>query len=161
MQYDLAVRLLAVVFAIAACAPPIDGPAERARVADRDDSAALAAELAALPGATSAHVVLHRPARDPFTLATSPASAAVLVIVDDRANVAEIEATTRRLVRAAAPEITSPVVAVMVGVHRPDVARVGPFTVEAGSKHLLQAVLVGALALVAALASYVALRARQ
>jgi type III secretory pathway lipoprotein EscJ len=153
--------MFALAFVVVACAPPVDGPAERARTADAQDGAALERALAALPGATSAHAVLHRGFHDPLAGTDAPASAAVLVVVDDRANVSDVEAAAKRLVHAAAPDIAAPEVIVAVGAHRPELARVGPFTVDARSKRLLAGVLVAGLALVAALAGYVALRARQ
>jgi hypothetical protein len=101
---------------VAACAPTVDGPAEHARAIDRRDADALEARLAALPGATSAHVVVHRPFRDPLVAAATPtpASAAILVVADARADHAAIAAAAARLAPA---EIARPEIAVMTAPH--------------------------------------------
>ncbi len=153
-------RVIAVVI-LASCAPTIDGPLAQQRAIDRDDADRLAAQLQTLPGAVSASVTLHRPARDPLVLMPpSPASAAVLLVVDDRADRAAVTRSASALVHAAAPEIASPIVLVEVGAIRPVLAKVGPFTVEAGSRGALRGVLVIALALIAALAGWLAVRER-
>jgi len=146
--------------ALIGCAPTVDGPVERQRAADLADGDRLALELAALPGAISAHATLRRPVADPLALAPpSPAGAAVLVVIDDRADRAATARDARALVRAAAPEIAAPEIVVEVGAPRAELAKVGPFTVEAGSRGLLRGVLGALLAAIAALAGYVALSA--
>jgi type III secretory pathway lipoprotein EscJ len=153
---------LVVVLAIGACAPSVDGPLERQRITDREDADRLAGQLATLPGAVSASVTLHRPTRDPLAVTPpSPASAAALVVVDDRTDRAAITQSATALLHAAAPEITAPVVLVEVGAIRPVLAKVGPFTVEAASRGPLRAALAIALALVAALAGWIAVRERR
>ena len=141
-----------------ACAPVVDGPAERARAADVVDGDRLGAALGALPGALSAHATLHHAFRDPLTGASSPPSAAVLVVVDDRADRAATLDAATALVRATAPDIASPTVLVEVGAARPVLAAVGPFTVERRSRTALVATLAAALALIAALALALARR---
>ena len=149
-----------VLAVLIACAPTVDGPVERQRAAAVADGDRLALELAALPGALSAHATLHRPIADPLALAPpSPAGAAVLVVIDDRADRAATGRAARALVRAAAPEIAAPEIVVEVGAPRAELATVGPFTVEAGSRDLLRAALGALLAVIAALAGYVALSA--
>jgi len=146
------------------CAPTVDTVADRQRAVDRDDGAQLAAQLTALPGAVSAQVTLRRPVAEP--LAPSPpvspsASAAILIIVDDRADRAAIAAAARQLARGAAPELADPQIVVEVGAHRAELARVGPFSVEDSSRRALIATLAAALALIAGLALAVAAYARR
>ena len=152
--------MLGVVVIAAACAPTIEGPVERQRSADRADSDRLAAQLAALPGAVRAEVTLHRPVTDPLTDATTPPSAAVVVIVDDQADRRTITRSAIALVRGTAPEIPEPEIVVELGATRPVLASVGPFTVEARSKQSLVGLLAAAFALVAALAGWIAWRER-
>lgn len=144
---------------LAACAPAIDGPVERQRATDREDGDRLAAQLAQLPGAVRAEVTLRRATRDPLGVtAPTAATAAVLVIVDDRADRAAITRSATTLAHATAPEIPAPAILVEVGAHRPTLARVGPFSVEAGSRGPLRALLATTLALIAALAGWIAVR---
>jgi len=151
-----------VLTALAACAPTVDGPAERQRTVDREDADRLAAQLAALPGAVSASATLHRSVRDPLAVTPpSPSSAAVLIVVDDRADRTAITRSASELTRATAPEIERPVILVEVGAVRPTLAKVGPFTVEASSRGPLRAALAIALVLVAALAGWIAITARR
>lgn len=154
-------RALLVVVACVACAPQIDGPIERQRAIDRDDSTRLAAQLAQLPGAVRAEVTLHRPAVDPLTEAATPASAAVLVVVDDKADRRAIQSSAIALVRGTAPEIGEPAIVVELGAVRPELARVGPFTVEARAKPRIVATFAIALALIALLAGVIAWRERE
>jgi len=147
---------------LAGCAPTVAGPAERQRTVDREDADRLAAQLQTLPGAVTASVTLHRSVEDPLAVAApSPSSAAVLVIVDDRADRAATLRAATDLTRAAAPEIERPVILVEVGAIRPTLAKVGPFTVEAASRGPLRAALAIALLVVAALAGWIALRERR
>ena len=169
-------RLLAFAIALAACAPTVDGPAERQRALDREDGARLAVQLSALPGVLRAEAVIRRPARDPFARApaasvmvsvtasaAASATASVVVTVDDLADRAAIAAAARTLAAALAPG-AAPAIVVEVGAIRPRLAKVGPFTVEAGSRAPLRAALAAALALIAALAGWIgraALRQRR
>jgi hypothetical protein len=153
-------RGLVLVAVLASCAPSVDGPVQQQAADDRADSARLTAQLAALPGVVRAEVILHRPARDPLSLAApAPPASSIVVIVDDRADRAKIEATARSLARALAPA-TDPTVVVDVGAHRAELAKVGPFSVEASSKSALKGTLAIALGLIATLAAYIAWRAR-
>ena len=145
---------------LVACAPQIDGPIDRQRAIDRDDSTRLAAQLAQLPGAVRADVALHRPAYDPLTGAATPASAAVLVVVDDVADRTAIKRSAIALVHGSAPEIAEPSIVVELGARRPVLARVGPFSVTAGTRPALVATLATACALVALLAAWIAWRER-
>ncbi len=146
---------------LVACAPTVETPAERQRAIDRADGDRLAAQLAALPGVVRADVALHRAVRDPLaTTEPSPATSAVVVIVDDRADRTRIDAGARALAKATAPDI-EPTVVVEVGAVRPHLARVGPFSVEESSKAPLKATLAVALALIAALAGWIAWTARR
>jgi type III secretory pathway lipoprotein EscJ len=154
------VRVALMIVAIVACAPQIDGPIERQRVIDRGDSDRLAAQLAALPGAVRAEVTLHRPVIDPLSEAGAPGSAAVLIVIDDRADRAAITRSAIALVRGTAPEIHEPSIVVELGAVRPELARVGPFSVEASSKPRLVAALAIALLLIVLLAGVVAWRER-
>jgi len=156
-----ALGIVLALVAWAACAPTVTGPSDHQRSIDREDADRLAAQLAALPGAITAHATLHRSVRDPLAVTpASPSSAAVLVIVDDRADRPAITRAATELTRATAPDIASPVILVEVGGIRPTLAKVGPFTVEAASRGPLRAALAIALALVAALAGWIALRER-
>ena len=153
---------IAIALLVAACAPQIDGPVERQRIADRDDADRLGAQLAALPGTLSAHVTLRRSVVDPLgARPVTHASAGVLLVVDDRADQAALRETASTLVRAAAPEVTAPAILLHVGAIRPTLAKVGPFSVEASSKPALRATLAIVLALIAALAAWIAVRERR
>ena len=151
-------KLALVLVACVACAPQIDGPLERQRTIDRDDGTRLAAQLSQLPGAVRAEVTLHRAVNDPLTSTSTPASAAILVVVDDQADPRAIQRSTIALVRGTAPEIAEPSIVVELGATRPALATVGPFTVEARSKSRVVAAFALALALVVALAGYIAWR---
>jgi type III secretory pathway lipoprotein EscJ len=152
---------LAVVAAsLTSCAPQIDGPIDHQRTTDLADADRLAAQLSHLPGAVRAEVTLHRPVVDPLTEATTPPSAAVLVVVDDKADRRAITRSAIALVRGTAPEIQEPEIVVELGATRPTLASVGPFTVEARSKSRLVGLLAGAFALIAVLAGWIAWRER-
>lgn len=149
-----------VLAVVIACAPQVDGPLDQQRARDAADASALTAQLRALPGAARADVTLHRAFHDPLG-ASQPAAAAVLVVVDDKADRAAIDRSARALVRGTIPEIADPQIAIEVGATRPALAKVGPFTVEARSKGPLVALLAVALGLVAALAGWIAWRERE
>jgi hypothetical protein len=169
----LAIAVAAAVAAVAAagCAPQLDGPLERQRAIDRDEADRLAALLAALPGAVAANVVLHHAFRDPLAAAPPiPATFAAVITVDDRADRDAIRAAATRLARAAVPELAAaaapatapaiePVIVIDPAVHRPALARVGPFSVEDGSRAPLKLALALGCATIAALAAALALRA--
>jgi type III secretory pathway lipoprotein EscJ len=154
------VRFALVAVLVIACAPTIDGPVDRQRAADRGDSAQLASQLSQLPGAIRADVSLHRPTVDPLTQTATPGSAAILVVIDDRADRRAITRSTIALVRGTAPEIPEPAVVVEIGATRPVLTSVGPFTVEAGSKSRVVAALATAFAVIAGLAGWIAWRER-
>jgi len=149
-----------IFLALAACAPAIDGPVERQRAIDREDSAHLSVQLAHLPGVVQADAALHRPTVDPLTQLASPASAAIVLVVDDRADRAAVMSSARQLARATAPEIPEPMIAVELGATRPTLAPLGPFSVEASSKPYLRGLLAALLALLAVCAAYIAWRER-
>jgi hypothetical protein len=153
---------IVVALALAACAPTVDGPLEHQRTADREDADRLAAQLGALPGAVSAQVTLHRAAQDPLTTTPpAPPTGVALIIVDDAADRAALERTAATLFAASAPEVPHPAIVIEIGAHRPQLASVGPFTVEAGSKGPLRAALAVALGAIALLASWIAFNARR
>lgn len=152
------VRALALLVLVA-CAPTIDGPLDQQRARDAVDAARVSAQLAALPGAVRADVTLHRAVSDPLG-SSQPASAAVLVIVDDHADRTAIERNARALVHGTAPDVADVQVAVEVGAVRPTLAKVGPFTVEAATRPRLVALLAVLLAIVAGLAGWIAWRER-
>lgn len=155
-------RVALVVIALVACAPTVDGPVERQRGADREDSVALGVQLAKLPGAVSATATIHRSTRDPLGVsAPSTASAAVLIVVDDATDRAATTAAATTLVRAAVPEVTAPAIVVLVGAHRAELAKVGPFVVDKGSAGALKAALAMALVVIVALAGWIAVRERR
>ncbi|MEO8704822.1 MAG: hypothetical protein ABI867_32520 [Kofleriaceae bacterium] len=150
-----------VLTLLVACAPSIDGPVERGRTADKADADRLAVQLQALPGVVRSEVMLRRPVRDP--LGTAPAvapTASLVVIVDDKADRAAVAASARSLAKATAPEL-EPVILVEVGAVRPELTKVGPFTVEAGSRGPLRAMLGIALVAILGLAGYVAFTSRR
>jgi hypothetical protein len=167
LRWPGALAALAAAAALAACAPAVDGPAERQRALDREDGARLGAQISALPGVVRAEAVVRRPMPDPLAPAAAPRlpattapaatapAASIAIIVDDRADRAAIAEAARTLARAIAPG-AAPAVVVEVGAIRPRLARVGPFTVEAASQAPLRAALAAALALIAALAGWIA-----
>lgn len=175
MRSGIAVTLSVACAIAAACAPRVDGPVEKQRLADAQDAALLTAQLLALPGVVRAEVVLRRAVADPLApvmpLAASPPPASptvphaaattvsLVVIIDDRANRANTVRTAQALASAMVPG-SEPTIVVEVGAIRPRLAQVGPFTVEQRSKPALQATLVIVLALVAALAGWLAYRQR-
>jgi type III secretory pathway lipoprotein EscJ len=154
------VRFALVTLFVIGCAPTIDGPVERQHEADAGDAARLARQLGQLPGAVRAEVTLHRPTLDPLTQQATPGSAAILVVIDDRADRRAITRSTIALVRGTAPEISEPAIVVEIGAIRPVLTSVGPFTVEARSKPRIVAALACAFALIAALAGWIAWRER-
>ena len=149
-----------MLLALVACAPSIDGPLERQRALDRDDAARLAAQLAQLPGAVRAEVTLHRPTVDPLTETATPASAAVLVVVDDKADRTAITRSSIALVRGTAPEIAEPAIVVEIGAVRPELVAVGPFSVTPRSRPILVATFATTFVLIALLAGWLAWRER-
>ena len=151
-------RALVIACVLAACAPIVDGPAERARAADLADSDRLSATLAALPDAITARATIHHAFRDPLSGATSPATGFALVVVDADPEPTRTHASV--LVKAAAPELTDPTVIVVRGARRPVLASVGPFVVERGSRAALIATLAGGLVVIAVLAIALARRLR-
>lgn len=153
-------RGLLISVVIAACAPSIDGPIDHQRTVDSADAERLAAQLSKLPGAVHAEVTLHRPVVDPLTEASTPPSAAVLIVVDDKADRRAVTRSAVALVRGTAPEIPEPEIVVELGAVRPQLASIGPLTVEARSKPKLVALLAIAFATVASLAGWIAWRER-
>jgi hypothetical protein len=152
---------LVVAIVLAACAPAVDGPAERQRAGDRADAIRLSAQLDALPGVVRSEIVVRRPVADPLTTAAAAApTASLVIIIDDRADKAAIGKTARALFHAIEPGL-EPTIVVEVGAVRPTLAKVGPFTVEARSKGPLRAVLAGALGIIAVLAGWLAFRYRR
>jgi len=151
----------------AGCAPLIDGPIERQRAIDREDGDRLAAQLAQLPGVVGATVVLHHAVRDP--LAMSPATAATfsaVIATDDQAAPDALRAATARLAHAAVPELPelpaeALVIELNLAVHRPVLARLGPFRVEQASRTPLKAVAALGCLAIAGLAGTLAWRARR
>jgi hypothetical protein len=150
------------------CAPVVDGPIERQRAIDRDDGDRLSAQLARLPGVAAASVVLRRAIRDPLGAAPAsrPMLTAVLTIersgpLDDAAEPEAIRAAATRLARAALPELPPAELAIEIAavVHRPIVAKLGPFSVEQSSLPALRATLALAFASIAGLGGALALRA--
>ncbi|HET7505339.1 MAG TPA: hypothetical protein VFK02_30175 [Kofleriaceae bacterium] len=156
--------LLIAAMVASGCAPTVDGPIERQRAIDREDGDRLAAQFLQLPGVVAASVVLHHAARDP--LSAAPPSAATLsavIATDDAADRSAIRDAALRLARAALPELASgaPVIEVHAAVHRPVLARVGPFWVEESSRGPLRAALALGCLAIAGLAGSLALRARR
>lgn len=146
---------------LVACAPVVDGPADKQRATDRGEGDRLAMQLAALPGVVRTDVIVRRPARDPLAPRepVAPATASIVVIVDDQADRAATIDATKRLAGAAVPGV-DPAIVVEVGAVRPVMAKLGPFTVEASSKGPLKIALAIVLALLAAIAGGIAWRAR-
>jgi len=158
---DVVARWLIVVSFVAGCAPAIDGPAEHQRSIDRADGDRLGTQVAALPGVARAEVALRRPIADPLaTAAPPPPGLSIVVIVDDHADRGAVERQTRALATSIAPGI-DPVVVVDVGDPRPELARVGPFTVARASRTPLKVALALALATIAMLAAWIAVRGRR
>lgn len=134
------VLALSIALAGASCAPTIDGPVETQRAVDDRDSARLARQLAELPGAVRADVTLRRSVVDPFTAAASPASAAVLVVVDPRADRAEVTRAASALVRGVVPDVSAPAI----------VVEVAPAPVTSRPPIAPLAIVFGAIAMIAA-----------
>jgi type III secretory pathway lipoprotein EscJ len=149
-----------LIVVIAACAPSIDGPIDHQRTVDIADAERLAAQLSKLPGAVHAEVTLHRPVVDPLTEASTAPSAAVLIVVDDKTDRRAVTRSAIALLHGTAPEIPDPEIVVELGAVRPQMASIGPLTVEARSKPKLVALLAIAFALIAGLAGWVAWRER-
>jgi type III secretory pathway lipoprotein EscJ len=105
------VHVRALLVLIAACAPTVATPVEHQAALDREESARIAAQLAALPGAQSAQVTLHRPTIDPFTQHATPGAAAVAIAAEPSADRAALADAARALVHASAPDISAPMVA--------------------------------------------------
>jgi hypothetical protein len=146
------------------CAPSIDGPIERQRAIDRADADRLAAQLARLPGVVSANVVLHHAVRDPLAV-TPPAGPtfSAVIATDDQAVPEAIRAATARLAHAALPELPGAAalpIEIHAVVHRPALARVGPFWVEQSSSRPLRAALALGCLAIAGLAASLAIHAR-
>jgi len=160
---SLAIALALVISA--GCAPQLDGPVDHQRAIDRDDGDRLAAQLGQLPGVVTASVVLHHAMRDPLGVtAPSPAMVTAVIAVDDQADAAAIRAATTRLAHATLPELPADralPIEINAVVHRPTVAKVGPFSVEESSRAALKTTLALALVAIAGLAGTIALRARR
>lgn len=139
----------------------VDTPTERARASDRDDAARLALQLRSLPGAVAAEVMLRRRVRDPLTNTEPTPYASAAIVVDSPAYRGAAVAATTRLLRAAAPEVVRPEVLVAVAAPRAAMASVGPFEVAPATRPRLMATLIGGLLVIAALAAYIAWRARR
>jgi type III secretory pathway lipoprotein EscJ len=157
--------IAAAVAISAACAPLVDGPIDHQRALDREDSDRLTAQLTQLPGVVAASVALHHATRDPLAVTgPSPATFSAVIAVDDQAAPDAIRAATTRLAHAALPELpagsTLPI-EVNVVVHRPTMAKVGPFSVEDSSRGPLKLTLVLACLAIAALAGVVARNVRR
>lgn len=153
--------VVGIAIALGGCAPTIEGPVERQRAIDREDADRLAGQFGALPGALAASVTLHRATRDPLGIAPPSApNGVVLIVVDDAADRTAIARIATTLFASTAPEVPAPAIEVVVGARRPTLARVGPFTVEASSKGPLRIALALALAVIAALAGWIAVRER-
>lgn len=155
-------RLIGVaMIAMLGCAPVVDGPAETQRAVDRGEGDRLAVQLASLPGVVRTDVIVRRPARDPLSRETTvaPATASIVVIVDEQTDKAATVDAVKRLAGAAAPGI-EPAIVVEVGATRPVMAKLGPFTVEARSRRPLQIALAIVLALLASISGAVAWRTR-
>jgi hypothetical protein len=84
----------------------------------------------------------------------------VLIVVDDKADRRVVTRSAVALLRGSAPEIPEPEIVVELGAVRPQMARIGPLTVEARSKPKLVALLGIAFALIAGLAGWIAWRER-
>jgi hypothetical protein len=156
---------IATAMAISAgCAPAIDDPALRQRAIDRDDGDRLAAQLVQLPGVVAANVVLHHARRDPLSVAPPVAAMfSAVITVDDQADAGAIRGATARLAHSALPElaqVTELPIEINAKVHRPVLAKVGPFWVEQASRAPLRAVLALGCLVIAGLAGALALRAR-
>jgi len=89
-----------------------------------------------------------------------PAGLSIVAIVDDQTDRGAIETHAKQLAAATAPGL-SPTVVVEVGAVRPQLAKLGPFTVDERSKTPLKATLAIALLVIAALAGWIALVMRR
>jgi hypothetical protein len=151
---------IAVALAISACAPGVDGPLDHQRAIDRDDSERLAAQLAQLPGVASASVILHRAVRDPLSVAApTPTTFTAVIGIDDRADARALQASAERLARASLPELAPGAalpIEIHTTVHRPSLAKVGPFSVEDTSRTALRITLAVACLAIAGLAAALA-----
>ncbi len=152
---------ISAALAIASCAPPIDGPIDHQRAIDRDDGDRLGAQLAQLPGAVAATVVLHHAMRDPLAI-TAPTGAAVaaVITVDDKADRDAVRAAASRLAHAMLPDAPL-VIEINASVHRATLAKVGPFSVEDSSRAALRATLALGCLVTAGLATAIWLRERR
>ena len=161
MRYAPRVRSAVVLLvALGACAPSVDGPVAQQHTRDVRDGAALARQIAQLPGAVSAQASLVRPVRDPLGMEEPVlrAEATAIVLVDSATDRAATETAARALMLAMVPQLTAPRVIILATSPHIDYARVGPFAVAGESKLALKITLAFAFALIAALAGWIALR---
>jgi hypothetical protein len=160
---------LGLTVAVTGCAardvlPP--DPATAARAADRARAAVLRAHLLALPPITAASVVVDRAAPDPLARRPTapPPTVAVALVADPAADRERLAALARAAAAVTIAADARVSVAVLPSPDRPDLARLGPFTVAAPARAPLLALVAGALFAVAALAgalAFVLLRQRR
>jgi len=149
------VRAIVVLLVLVSCAPTVDGPVEKQRAFDRADADLLRAQLAALPGVTRAEVVLRRPVRDPLSTTTpSSATASIVLVIEEHIDRQRLETSAHSLARAFTD--VEPTIVIEATAPRADLAKLGPFTVDAKSKGPLKATLAAGFAIIAALASWIA-----
>jgi type III secretory pathway lipoprotein EscJ len=150
--------LLVLVLVLGACNAHVDSPADEHAAGDRARGAALAAQLQTLPGVARASAIVETPFADPLAPDThAPPSASIAIAAATGADPAAIERDARRLAAAAIHADPAAIaVAIEAPPAAPELARVGPFEVSARSKTALTITLVGALALIAGLAAWIA-----
>jgi hypothetical protein len=156
--------------ALVACTVHVDGPSDEHAARDRTAGVELAAHLGALPGIAHASAIVRTPYDDPLrppAPAAPPAktTASIAIALAPGADAVRIEGDARAL--AAAALHADPADVTIHAASPPDapaLAHVGPFEVVARDRTALTLTLIAALAIIAALAAWIAslqLRARR
>jgi hypothetical protein len=152
-------RAIALV-ALVACTARVDGPSDDHAARDRAAAVELAAHLTALPGIARASAIVHTPFADPLAPpapAAARTTASIAIAIAPGMDAARVSRDARTLATAALGADSADVtIAVEAAPDAPALATVGPFTVAARDRGALTATLVAALAIIAALAAWIA-----
>lgn len=149
-----------VLVALVACTAKVDGPADLHAARDRAAAVELAAHLSVLPGVARASAIVHTPFADPLAPPAPAArtTASIAIAIAPGLDAARVSRDARTLATAALGADSADVtIAVEAVPDVPALATVGPFTVAARDRGALVATLVLALAIIAALAAWIAL----
>jgi hypothetical protein len=131
----------------------VPSPEARHDAQDVADAKRLEAQLAAIPGVTTASVVVHRPFVDPLAPVQAPIAPSASVVV---VGTGDVEPMVQHVAAAVLPDVPMSILVAPPVPPPVKTAKVGPFVVAEDSRRALQATLGIALALIAGLAGYVA-----